>query len=242
MFRSNLSKIMSNSYGMWGKPIIIAISLSIIIGTVGIYFSPAIAGGFACGISGNFDICFDNVFGLSTWLGNSNDWEPDNFPVTTDRVAIGEVTDAGIPPYDVVIASPSVVDIGDGVSSGSLEIFDLNTLTVGPLATLNINVGADPALTLQPLATLTIEGTVTNDFNILNNGLIECVGVGTLVDLGSITGSGTVTGCGGAAVGSISIPIDSTPMLVAGNQMNSIWITLAIAAAVGIAILIIRRN
>jgi len=44
------------------------------------------------------------------------------------------------------------------------------------------------------------------------------------------------------AVGSISIPIDSTPMLVAGSEMNSVWITLAIAAAIGVGILIIRRN
>ncbi len=44
------------------------------------------------------------------------------------------------------------------------------------------------------------------------------------------------------AVGSISIPIDSTPMLVAGSEMNSIWITLAIISVVGIGILIIRRN
>ncbi len=44
------------------------------------------------------------------------------------------------------------------------------------------------------------------------------------------------------AVGSISIPIDSTPMLVAGSEMNSVWITIAIAAAIGVGILIIRRN
>ena len=43
-------------------------------------------------------------------------------------------------------------------------------------------------------------------------------------------------------VGSISIPIDSTSLLVAGSEMNTIWITLAIAAAIGIGILIIRRN
>jgi len=46
----------------------------------------------------------------------------------------------------------------------------------------------------------------------------------------------------GAAVGSISIPIESTSLLVAGNQMNSVWITLAIAAAIGVGILIIRKN
>ncbi len=44
------------------------------------------------------------------------------------------------------------------------------------------------------------------------------------------------------AVGSISIPIDTTSMLVAGSEMNSVWITLAIAAAIGVGILIIRRN
>jgi len=44
------------------------------------------------------------------------------------------------------------------------------------------------------------------------------------------------------AVGSINIPIDSTSMLVAGSEMNSVWITLAIAAAIGVGILIIRRN
>ena len=45
-----------------------------------------------------------------------------------------------------------------------------------------------------------------------------------------------------APVGSTSIPIDTTPMLVAGSEMNTVWITLAIAAAVGVGILIIRRN
>jgi len=45
----------------------------------------------------------------------------------------------------------------------------------------------------------------------------------------------------GLAVGSISIPLDSTSMLVAGTQMNSIWITLAIAATVGVGVIIIRK-
>jgi len=44
------------------------------------------------------------------------------------------------------------------------------------------------------------------------------------------------------AVGSINIPIDTTSMLVAGSEMNSVWITIAIAAAIGVGILIIRRN
>jgi len=233
---------MSNSYGMWGRPKIVAISVTLILVSIGIYFSPAFAGGSPCEFAG-FDICFDGEIDDS-WVGApviQNNWEPDNFPIPSQFIAIGAPTDFGVPPYNVIIESPFVVNIGS-LGSGSLEIFDLNTLTVLNGATLNINDGFGPVLIIQPLATLFIEGTVNNNFDIFNQGSIVCVGAGTLVDLGSITGSGTTTGCGGAAVGSISIPLDTTPMLVAGSEMNSVWITLAIVSAVGIGILIIRKN
>jgi len=47
---------------------------------------------------------------------------------------------------------------------------------------------------------------------------------------------------GQAPVGSSSIPIDSTPMLVAGSEMNSIWITLSIIAAVGVGAVIVTKR
>jgi len=43
-------------------------------------------------------------------------------------------------------------------------------------------------------------------------------------------------------VGSTSIPLDSTPMLVAGSEMNSMWITLSIIAAVGVGVVIVTKR
>jgi len=44
------------------------------------------------------------------------------------------------------------------------------------------------------------------------------------------------------AVGSINIPIDSTSLLVAGSETNSIWITLAIVSAVGVGAVIVTKK
>jgi len=91
-----------------------------------------------------------------------------------------------------------------------------------------------------------IHSSTSNDFsttwagsaaNVYTPGSASYPGASTVDDFFFVTYEGL-----SVAVGSINIPIDTTSMLVAGSEMNSVWITLAIAAAIGVGILIIRRN
>jgi len=164
--------------------------------------------------------------------------------------------------FDVIISSPDFVLINHA-GGGSLEINGGSTLTVENGAdfdhlsgdTIIVHTGAEifvdgnmfngdgGTITIDGKVTVGDTGVFTNDLSFIDgNGEIECIGNGTFDQQGTVAGTITVTGCGGAAVGSISIPLDTTSMLVAGSEMNSIWITLAIISAVGIGILIIRKN
>jgi len=205
------------------------------------------------------------------WNTSAN-WGPiDGIPFNFNNIGIGYNTQDNTPvSFNVNIGdgfSTDQVVIGDG-SFGDLQINGGSTLTIREFASLDHTPNLAETITVNSLATLTVEGIFNNGFSlgdsatliinglvvitdtgvlenfgsIFGTGEIQCVGNGTFNDNGSTAGSITVTGCGGAAVGSISIPLDTTPMLVAGSEMNSIWITLAIAAAIGIGILMIRKN
>jgi len=108
-----------------------------------------------------------------------------------------------------------------GVQIGSLSVGLENTLSV----THSISSSGD------------ITRWLGSTLNAYPPGFTSGGGPSSLQDFYFVTYEGI-----SVAVGSISIPIDSTPMLVAGSEMNSVWITLAIAAAIGVGILIIRRN
>jgi len=232
----------------------------LVLSTVGIYLSPVYGGGILIAFDGEVD---------QDWH-TPNNWDPNGLPPSADNILIGDPSE--IFSFDVNIGdgiSPApIVVIGDGIT-GSVEILDQNSLTIKEFSTVNtIEIGTN--IFVRSGSTLTIDGILNTGVTsgdvvfiiIESGGLVVISSTGVWNHFGEIIGSGTIevcpggtfndqgivdplinqTVCVGAPVGSISIPIDSTPMLVAGNQMNSIWITLAIAAAVGIAILIIRRN
>jgi len=227
----------------------------LVLSSVGIYVSPA--------YGGTSTVAFD---GLCTptcdpqdWFTAEN-WEFNSIPTPFENILIGDPSPIE-PKFDVNIYSPNTVSIEQ--PSGSLELFDGNTLTIKDGATLNHFVAF--TITVHPGATLTVDGLLSNDdaSMIIVDGILVVTSTGTLDNTGSgtITGTGVIEDCGGtiidpgagisisiiacsagAAVGSYSIPLNSTSLLVAGSEMNSIWITLAIAAAIGVGILIIRKN
>jgi len=206
------------------------------------------------------------------WNTAANWWPIDVVPSDFNNIGIGyDTAGTGSVSFDVTIgdgisAIPPVV-IGDG-SFGDLQINGGSTLTIRELASLNHTPNLAETITVNSLATLTVEGIFNNGFSlgdsatliingivvitgngvlenfgsIFGTGEIQCVGNGTFNDNGSTAGSITVTGCGGAAVGSISIPLDSSSLLVGGSEMNSVWLTIAIAALVGVGAVLVTRK
>ena len=84
---------------MWGRPKIVAISVTLILVSIGIYFSPAFAGGSPCEFAG-FDICFDGEIDDS-WVGAPVD-------VTTSKPTT--IISAG----KLLFRSPSTVKVDPG--------------------------------------------------------------------------------------------------------------------------------
>jgi len=227
----------------------------LVLSSVVIYLSPAYGGSAVV----TFDGLCTPTCDPQDWFTAEN-WDGDQIPTTFEAATIGDPNPIE-PKFDVNIYSPNTVTIEQ--PSGSLDIFDGNTLTIKDGATLNHFVAL--TITVFSGATLTVDGLLSNDdaSMIIVDGILVVTSTGTLDNTGSgtITGTGVIEDCGGtiidpgagisisivacsagASVGSTSIPLDSTPMLIAGNQMNSVWITLAIAAAIGVGILIIRKN
>ena len=227
----------------------------LVLSSVVIYLSPAYGGSAVV----TFDGLCTPTCDPQDWFTAEN-WDSDLIPTTFEAATIGDPNPIE-PKFDVNIYSPNTVTIEQ--PSGSLDIFDGNTLTIKDGATLNHFVAF--TITVFSGATLTVDGLLSNDdaSMIIVDGILVVTSTGTLDNTGSgtITGTGVIEDCGGtiidpgagisisivacsagASVGSTSIPLDSTSLLVAGSEMNSIWITLAIAAAFGIGILIIRRN
>ena len=233
---------------MRGRLAIIAISTVLLLGNSGFNFYPAYGATFI----------FDGGPGGTgqDWNTAAN-WDLDALPSSTDGTIIP-------PTFDVNINSPDVVQVGEIFEDASLTLVVGSTLTIKDGATLNQFAQSIGSIRIDPTSTLTVDGDFNNNSpaeiivagllvvtdtgsfvsfgDIIGDGEIQCVGNGTFDQQGTIAGTITVTDCGGAAVGSISIPLDSTSLLVAGNQMNSIWITLSIAAAIGIGIILVRRN
>ena len=157
-----------------------------------------------------------------------------------------------------------MVQVGDISQDASLTLVSGSTLTIKNGAILNHFALSTSLIRIDPGATLTVDGVFNNNSpadifvlgllvvtdtgsfvsfgDILGSGEIQCVGNGTFDQLGTIAGTVTVTGCGGAPVGSISIPLDTTPMLVAGSEMNSVWLSIAIAALVGVGAVLVTRK
>jgi len=238
--------------GLRGRLVVIAWSMVLVLSSVVIYLSPAYGGSAVV----TFDGLCTPTCDPQDWFTAEN-WDSDLIPTTFEAATIGDPNPIE-PKFDVNIYSPNTVNIEN--PSGSLDIFDGNTLTIKDGATLNHFTAQ--TITVKSGATLTVDGLLSNDdASMIVDGILVVTSTGTLDNTGSgtITGTGVIENCGGAingagisisivacsagaAVGSTSIPLDSTSMLVAGNQMNSVWITLAIAAAIGIGILIIRKN
>ncbi len=241
--------------GLRGRLVVIALSMVLVLSNVGIYVSPAYGGTSVV----TFDGLCTPTCDPQDWFTAEN-WDFDSIPTTFENIIIGDPNPIE-PKFDVNIYSPNTVSIEQ--PSGSLELFDGNTLTIKDGATLNHFTAQ--TITVKSGATLTVDGLLSNDdaSMIIVDGILVVTSTGTLDNTGSgtITGTGVIEDCGGtindlgagisisivacsagASVGSISIPIESTSLLVAGNQMNSVWITLAIAAAIGVGILIIRKN
>ncbi len=198
------------------------------------------------------------------WFLGDN-WDLNVIPGVNDIVRIGSFSPP--PTFDVNIGDGTIPGANTFTSTGPgsfLQILDGNTLTIKEFSFL-INDDSGGLFSFDPGSIVTVDGTLTNllvsdsirlngllvitDTGLVENfgdingfGEIQCVGNGTFDQLGTIDGTITVTGCGGAAVGSISIPIDTTPMLVAGNQFDSMWLLPAIAAAIGVGVILVRRN
>jgi len=239
---------------MRGRLAVIALSMVLVLSSVGIYLSPVYGGSATV----TFDGLCTPTCDPQDWFTAEN-WDTDLIPLNDEAILIGDSNPIE-PKFDVNIYSPNTENILH--PSGSLYIFDGNTLTIKDGATLNHF--AIQTITVESGATLTVDGILSNNFaSMIVDGILVVTATGTLdnINSGTITGTGVIEDCGGtindpgagisisivacsagAAVGSTSIPIDSTPMLVAGSEMNSIWITLAIAAAIGVGILIIRKN
>jgi len=227
---------------------------------MGFNFIPVYGGGGG----GIFDFDGDTD---QDWNTPAN-WNPFGVPSAGDTINIGTLS-PGPPFFDVNIGdgtSPGVlVTIGDGgfLCEGTLDINDGSTLTVKEFSTLVHDPGNCLTITVPFGATLTIDGTLTNNAgspsNIVVGGLLVISSTGILNNFGSISGTGDLEVCGtlidtgtitvnqvacsaGAPVGSTSIPLDSTPLLVTGNQTNSIWITLSVIAAVGVGAVIVTRK
>lgn len=171
----------------------------------------------------------------------------------------------GTAPGDLVIIGDGSNGSLDILDQNSLTIKEHSTLDHTPesgVQTIYVRDGA----------TLTIDGTLNNGnalpfgnlalIIIESGGLVVISSTGVLNHFGDITGDGEIqvcvggtfndqgfvdpninqTVCAGAPVGSISIPLESTQMLVAANQMNSIWITLGIATAIGISAILVTKK
>jgi len=233
-----------------GRLTIIAISTVLLLGNSGFYTTPT--------FGGSSTFIFDGGPGGTgqDWNTAAN-WDLDALPSSTDPTIIP-------PTFDVNINSPDVVQVGDISQDASLTLVSGSTLTIKDGATLNHFALSTSLIRIDPGSTLTVDGDFNNNSpadifvlgllvvtdtgsfvsfgDILGTGEIQCVGNGTFDQQGTIAGTITVTDCGGAAVGSISIPLDSTSLLVAGNQINSIWITLAIISAVGVGAVIATKR
>jgi len=250
-----------------GKLAIIAVSAVLLLGNIALYTIPAYGGGFP--------VVFDGgpTGNGQDWFTGEN-WNPDfDFLCNYCFFEIGSIS-PGPPFFNVNIGdgtSPGViVTIGD-TGSGSLEIFDQNSLTIKEFSTLN-HIGIIAlTITVNNGATLTIDGILNNgiaspedatiningptgkivitstgvlnhDFgSILGDGEIECVGGGTFNENAFVAGTITITGCGGAPVGSISIPIDSTSLLVAESQSFS-WMLPVVLSVLGIGLFVVSRK
>jgi len=239
--------------GLRGRLVVIALSMVLVLSSVGIYLSPAYGGTSVV----TFDGLCTPTCDPQDWFTAEN-WDFDSIPTTFENIIIGDPNPIE-PKFDVNIYSPNTVSIEQ--PSGSLDLYDGNTLTIKDGATLNHLVAI--TITVHPGATLTVDGLLSNDdaSMIIVDGILVVTSTGTLDNTGSgtITGTGVIENCGGAingagisvsivacsagaSVGSTSIPLDSTSLLVAGNQMDSIWFTLAIATAVGVGIILVRKN
>jgi len=212
-----------------GNLTIIAISTVLLLGYTGFNTAPVFGGGGTdCSLF--FDICFDGGPGGTGQDWNTAvNWDPDIEPFDNSDIGIGyDTVDINPVFFDVIITSPNLVFI-DFAGGGRLEINTGSTLTVENGAdfdhlsgdTIVVHTGAEifvdgnmfngdgGTMTIDGKVTVGDTGLFTNDLSFIDgNGEIECIGNGTFDQLGTVAGTVTVTGCGGAAVGSISIPID----------------------------------
>jgi len=240
-----------------GNIAIIAISTVLLLGYTGFNTSPVFGGGGnECQDLQSLDICFDGDTDQD-WNTAAN-WGPlDGIPSSADRIGIGYNPDSTTSvSFDVNINSPNTVMLED--SSGHLEIKGGSTLTVKDGATLDNS--ASPTIVVHTGATLTVDGLLLNQATgvITVDGLLVVTGTGTLTNFGNIAGTGDLEVCGtlidtgtitvnqvacsaGAPVGSVSIPLDSIPMLVAESQSFS-WMIPVLLSAIGIGLFVVSRK
>jgi len=225
----------------------------LVLSSVGIYLSPAYGGSSVV----TFDGLCTPTCDPQDWFIAEN-WDGDLIPNDFEAILIGDSNPVE-PKFDVNIYSPNTVGIQP--PSGSLLIFDGNTLTIKDGATLNHFTLQ--TITVESGATLTVDGLLSNIFaSMIVDGILVVTATGTLDNIsgGTITGTGVIEDCGGtindpgtgisisivacsagAAVGSISIPIESTSLLLSNTQSFS-WMIPVVLSVLGIGLFVVSRK